>query len=109
MDSREERLARNESIFREVNERVREIAVEHGTDGHIYAFYCECSNPDCTLRLNLTVAEYEMVRSEGHRFLIAPGHNLPEIERVIMRTENWWVIAKEGEAGELADELDPRS
>ena len=40
---------------------------------------------------------------------IAPGHNLPEIERIIERTEGYWVIEKEGAAGELAEELDPRA
>ena len=108
MDSREERLARNENLFREINERIRAVAAEHGADAHLYSFHCECSNTDCTLQVEVRLAEYERVRTDGRRFLVAVGHNLPEIERVIERNESWWVIEKEGDAGELADELDPR-
>ena len=108
MDSREERLARNESLFREINERVSEIASAHGADVHLYEFYCECSNTDCTLRVELELADYERVRGHGDWFLVAPGHNLPEIERVVEEAAGWWVIEKEGAAGDLAEDLDPR-
>ena len=109
MDPRQERLARNEALFRDVNERVREIAAVHGDDDHVYEFYCECSNADCTFQLKATLTEYECVRAHGDRFLIAPSHSLPEIERVIDRRERWWVVEKLGEPAELVEELDPRS
>jgi len=109
MDARQERLARNETLFRDVNERVRAIAADHGDDDHVYEFYCECSNADCTFQLRATLAEYEGVRAHGDRFLITPEHALPEIEVVVERNERWWVVAKQGEPGDLAEELDPRS
>jgi len=109
MDPRQERLARNEALFREVNERVREIATVHGEDDHVYEFYCECSNGDCTFQVKATVAEYEAVRAHPARFMIAPNHSLPEIEVVVERTENRWVVEKRGEPAELVEELDPRS
>jgi hypothetical protein len=108
MDPRQERLARNEALFREVNERVRAIAAVHGDDEHIYEFYCECSNADCTFHLRATVAEYEAVRAHGDRFMVAPQHSLPEIERVVEQDERWWVVEKTGEPGELVEKLDPR-
>ncbi len=109
MDARQERLARNEALFRDVNERVRAIAAVHGDDDHVYEFFCECSNTDCTFQLRATLADYEAVRAHGARFLIAPAHSLPEIEIVVERTDAWWVVEKQGDAGELAEELDPRS
>jgi len=109
VDPRQERLARNEVLFRDVNERVRAIAAVHGEDDHVYEFYCECSNADCTFQLGATLAEYEGVRAHAARFLIAPDHSLPEIERVVDVKPNWWVVEKQGEPGELAEELDPRS
>ena len=108
MDPRQERLARNEALFREVNERVRAIAAVHGDDDHVYEFYCECSNSDCTFQLRATLAEYEGVRVHPTRFVIAPDHSLPEIERVVDVTEGWWVVEKHGEPGELVEKLDPR-
>ena len=109
MDPRQERLARNEALFRDVNERVREIAAVHGDDDHVYEFYCECSNADCTFQLRATLAEYEAVRAHPARFIVAPKHSMPEIETVVEQRENLWVVEKQGEPAELAKELDPRT
>jgi len=109
VDARQERLARNEALFREVNERISELAESHGSDLHVYEFLCECSNADCTFRLALPLARYEAVRSHGARFVIRPDHFLPEIERVVERGEGYWVVEKGGEAAELVEELDPRA
>ena len=108
MDDRERRLAENEALFREVNERVEAIARLHGEDEHVYEFYCECSNVDCTLHVPATISLYEAVRAHPNRFLITPSHDLPDIERVIERGEACWVIEKQGEAGDLVASLDPR-
>ena len=109
MDARQERLARNEALFRDVNERVRAIAAVHGDDDHVYEFYCECSNADCTFQLRSTLADYEAVRAHPTHFLIAPEHAFPEIEVVVERTDEWWVVEKRGEPGELVEQLDPRT
>ena len=109
MDAREERLARNEALFRDVNERVRAIAAQHGAEPHVYQFFCECANVDCTFQLDVTLAEYESVRARSNRFLVAPDHWLPEVETVVEKNDRWWAVEKHGDAAELAEELDPRS
>jgi hypothetical protein len=103
-----ERLVQNEILFREVNEQVDAIASEHGSDDNVYEFYCECSNTDCTVQVPATLAAYEAVRANPARFLVAPEHALPEIERVVETTDRYWVIEKIGDAAELAAERDPR-
>jgi hypothetical protein len=110
MDSRETRLARNETLFRELNERI-EHAVERGSraDGHVYEFLCECSNSDCTLLLPLTIPEYEVVRRDPRQFIVAPGHDLPEIESVVAQNARYQLVTKHGEAAEFVIERDPRS
>ncbi|MDQ3067097.1 MAG: hypothetical protein M3R12_08115 [Actinomycetota bacterium] len=108
MDPRHERLARNEALFRDVNERVRAIAAVHGDDDHIYEFYCECSNADCTFQLRATLAEYETVRAHATRFLVAAEHAMPEIETVVEKNPGYWVVQKYGAPGALVEELDPR-
>ena len=84
MDAREKRLAQNEAVFRSVNERIEEIATAGPGDSHVYEFVCECSNADCNLLLPMTVAEYESVRRNPTLFLVAPGHELPEIETIVL-------------------------
>ena len=82
MDAREERLAKNEIVFRDVNERIEDMAVAQAQllrDERDLGFLCECSNVDCTLRLPMRLDTYERVRSDPTLFLVAPGHELPEI------------------------------
>jgi hypothetical protein len=111
VDAREERLANNEVLFRDINERIAAVAEPQGVPGddHVYEFLCECSNVGCDLRLPLTLALYEDVRKDPTRFLVAPGHELPEIEHVLTRAEGYQVVVKHGDAAELVTEKDPRS
>lgn len=114
MDAREERLVRNEALYRDVNERIDQVAEEIDRfaapeDGHVYKFFCECSNRDCTLMLPLTIALYENVRSNPRAFVVAPGHDLPEIETVVERGDGYQVVVKVGEAAKVAEAKDPRS
>jgi hypothetical protein len=110
VDAREERLANNEVLFRDLNERIASVAEPQGFPGddHIYEFLCECSNVGCDLRLPLTLTVYEDVRMDPTQFLVAPGHELPEIEIVLSRAEAYQVVRKQGEAAELVADKDPR-
>jgi hypothetical protein len=85
------RLARNQVLFREVNERVRAVL-----DGSLGAteFICECSDPDCTETIALDVADYERIRANPNRFLVTSGHELLEIERVVSSTDGYCLVEK---------------
>ena len=99
------RVARNESVFRDVNERIAELAegyvVEHEQD-----FVCECSRVGCSEPIALTLLEYAAVREVETQFAVAPGHVEPEFETVVFRRERYWVIEKGGLAGEVAAEAE---
>src|SRR5918994_7777738 len=107
MDERERRMAQNEALFREVNERVDAVAHQLGP-GVPYEYLCECANADCTFRISLSQAEYEAVRAEGTQFVVLPLHYTPEIEELVVERETHWVVRKTGEAGEYVEDLDPR-
>jgi hypothetical protein len=106
--SREERLAKNESLFREVNERIAEAAKQTLVlpDAE---FLCECGRPDCLERVVVPLDEYEAIRSYPDRFLLVFGHEQPEVDRVIGSGGDYVIVEKIGEAGQVAEELDPRS
>ena len=108
MDAREKRLAQNENLFRSVNERIEQVALSGGLDEHVFEFYCECSNADCNLLVPMTVPEYEGVRRDPTQFVVAPGHELPEIETVVRTTNAYQVVTKHGEAAAFVAERDPR-
>jgi hypothetical protein len=109
MNPREERLARNELLFREVNETIESVAKTQGSDAHVFEFVCECPNIDCTLTVPLTLEVYEDTRGAPDLFLVAPGHDRPEIEDVVREGEGFQVVRKRGEAAAIAERADPRA
>jgi hypothetical protein len=112
MGEREERLARNEAIFREINERTRSLQERFGPEdpnSSYEEFLCECGDQLCVERVKLTVTEYESVRAASNRFVVRPGHSMPRVERVLDEKDRYVVVVKLGEAAEVAAERDPRS
>lgn len=111
--AREERLAQNEALFREVNERVAEVAthfIEVETKGEALEFTCECGRRDCAERVAMTVAEYHAIRAESTRFAVVPGHELPEVETVVERHPTYVVVEKrDPDAQKIVREADPRT
>jgi len=111
--AREERLAGNEALFREVNERVAEVAthfIEVETHSEPVDFTCECGRGDCASPMTMTIVEYEAIRAEPTYFGVVPGHEQPEIESVIGRHPTYLVVEKRDEdAEEVARETDPRA
>jgi hypothetical protein len=109
-DRRKDALAKNEALFRAVNEQVEAIDRQAATPrDELTSFLCECSRTECLERVALTPAEYEGVRSSPIRFVLAPGHEIPEIEVVIQETDRYSVVEKvEGERS-LARDTDPRA
>lgn len=116
MEPRESRLAKNEAVFRSVNERVVELHQELGSlfnpqaelvDGLI----CECSDAGCLERISpVTVRDYEAVRSDARRFIIAPNHQALDVEDIVEKHTSYWIVEKhEGVPADVARERDPRT
>jgi hypothetical protein len=108
VDSRQQRVAKNEALFRKVNERIEEVNEELEAGVHS-DFLCECGDDDCTEPVALTLAEYEEVRTNPTHFVVARGHDVIDVERVIRETDRFAVVEKfVGEAERIAVESDPR-
>ena len=108
MDERERRLAQNEALFREVNERVEGVGRDFRSDSP-YEFFCECANPDCTFRISLPPSVYESVRADSTQFMVLPDHYTPEVEDLVAEEETYWLVRKTGEAADYVTQLDPRN
>jgi hypothetical protein len=109
VDTRQQRVAKNEALFRQVNERIEEVNEALG-DGSLADFLCECGDENCTAPVSLTLAEYEEIRKVPTHFLIAHGHEAVDVERVVRTTDRYAVVDKfTGEAERVALETDPRS
>jgi hypothetical protein len=106
---RQERVARNESLFRDVNERVERLV--RGFGATQTAFLCECADRECIEEVFLTLEEYAAVRTaSAQRFVVRPGHVARDVEAVVQSVERRYeVVEKHGRGGEVALELDPRA
>jgi hypothetical protein len=106
-----DRIAKNEALFRDVNERVRQIndrqAVATGTEA-LWDFLCECGHADCTQAMSLTLEEYERTRSNPVLFAVLPGHEQPEVERILEQGDRFLLVEKLPEEQPIARLTDPR-
>jgi hypothetical protein len=102
-----DRAARNEEIFRGVNERIEEGAELHGVESPI-PFHCECGRGSCVEKVELRRGEYERIVQQRYRFVLLEGHEDPRIERVVERQEGFVVAEKIGEAREQIDRDHPQ-
>jgi hypothetical protein len=110
MDERQERIGRNEALFREVNERVERLARDFEIGDEGLAILCECGDSSCRERIEVTVGEYEALRADPTQFAVVHGHAAPDVETAVGGNERYEIIRKAaGEPAELARELDPRS
>lgn len=110
MGAREERIGRNEAVFREVNERIEEVAEAFETQSQALDLICECGDANCSQPISITRAEYEHVRSDPRQFAVYPGHERADIEEVVERRKGYNVVRKsEGAQGQVAEQTDPRS
>jgi hypothetical protein len=102
-----ERIARNEGLFREVNE-----AIERGLwpgEEDTAPFRCECAALECNAVVTLDVHDYERIRQHPRRFFVLEGHEVPDAEEVVQRGTGWVVVEKRGQAGVVTESIDPRS
>jgi hypothetical protein len=104
----QERLAFNEVSYRVLNEGIERGHAGDPPDRQV-GFRCECARLGCNALVLLNKTEYEAVRSDGRRFFMVDGHEVPEIEDVVERHERYVVVEKRAHAGETAEATDPRA
>jgi hypothetical protein len=110
MIGREERVALNEVLFRDLNERVEQIVTTLASERpNELEIFCECGTGDCVAKLTLSLADYEGVRAHPERFIVAPDHDTPNVEKVFEKRARYWIVEKHEEEATPGRELDPRS
>jgi hypothetical protein len=101
--------ARNQALFRGVNELIEQSPEALRSDGHD-RLVCECGNSGCLQQIELTRTEYEGVRAHASRFVVALNHENPETESIVEQNERFAVVETyAGAASRIARETDPRS
>jgi hypothetical protein len=111
MDERARRIGRNEAVFRLVNEQIDQLNDRfHSVAADVLQLVCECGSLECVEQLTVPLRAYEDARADPTLFIIKPGHEIPDVEDVVGRADEYFVVRKHpGDPAELAAELDPRS
>jgi hypothetical protein len=100
--------AENEARFRHLNEQTAEELERSSTVWSSPAtFVCECGSADCAQTIELTLDQYRDVRESPVRFVVVPGHENLEVERIVVSNDAHFVVEKIGEAAAAARELEP--
>jgi len=105
------RAVMNQLLFREINERVKELNEGFSMVLPVGEWICECANDTCVERVEMSPQEYEAIRRDGARFFVAPSdeHIWADSQRITERHSRYWVVEKTGEPRGVAKRADPRS
>ena len=115
LEARRVRAAKNQSLFREVNERIEQLAA--GKPGSTFKemrlamqidLACECMDESCAKEVTMTVEQYEAIRAESNSFFVIPGHEVSDVEEIGHRGAKYVVVRKLGSGAAVAEKFDPR-
>jgi hypothetical protein len=106
---RQSRAAKNQSLFREINERITDLNDAFAPITDSADWVREYANEACVERVAMCSNEYEAVRADPRRFVVAPSeeHVWRDVEKVVTRRVRYWTVEKRGAAGELGEATDP--
>jgi hypothetical protein len=87
--------AKKRMLFREVNARIRAINERFGVENGSYEVLCECGTDSCMRRIEVPTAMFAEVRDDQERFVVAPGHERADGERVVEAGATYAVVSVE--------------
>jgi hypothetical protein len=102
---RDVRVARGQSLFREVNEQIRSTNEAFDVFSDSFTVACECCESDCLDMLDIDESEYSAIRANPRRFVVKPGHVDPDVEDVVREEAQYVVVEKRALAGQVAEAL----
>jgi hypothetical protein len=106
----DERFQRRAAAAEINGRRVNEAIEPRGPADRSAVFVCECGNLGCSDTVELSVAEYEDVRTSFDRFFVVPGHEIDEVDKVVERHPHYLTVVKRApEAREMAQASDERT
>jgi hypothetical protein len=88
-----ERVREVQETFARANEQIRASAEKYDFQDHV-PFLCECSDVTCTGSVRLSLTNYREARAWSDAFLLLPGHDDPDVERIAARGDGYLLIRK---------------
>ena len=106
---REVRAARNQALFRAINEKLRRLNETFASVTETFTVACECADTTCIEMIEISPHDYLAVRAEPRHFAVLPAHVYPEVEVVVRESERYLVVEKTAAAAEVAELLAPNA
>ena len=108
-DDQAHKIGVNEAMFRQVNERIEDLATTFALQDRPLELICECGDASCTEQITIAIDTYEAIRKDPTLFVVYPKHEIPDVEEIVEQRSGYDVIRKhEGEPARLARETDSR-
>jgi hypothetical protein len=102
---RELRAARNQALFRSINEKLESMNERFAGVIHTFTIACECADTTCVEKIEIVPEEYRAVRAEPRQFAVRPGHVLLDVEKIVSESDRYVVVEKTGTAGRTAEAI----
>ena len=100
---REIRAARNQALFRAVNEKISELNEAFGEITGSYAITCECSRLECVEVVEIPGDAYRAVRGNPRTFAVLTDHVEQGVERVLSHHDGYTVVEVLGHGAQVAE------
>jgi hypothetical protein len=81
----------SQQVFRFVNDNIDAVQSRLGPLDQL-ELLCECGDPDCSRRIQITQAAYADIRSHPLRFLFASAHLVPQGEILVESQPGYLVV-----------------
>ncbi len=94
MDERDRRIAENERVFREVNERLDSLQRAFASVTDRVSLVCECGDGTCVAQVEMTTRDYEELRADPTQFAVVRGHDVGDLEQVVVSRDGYDVVRK---------------
>ena len=108
MGLREERVAKNNAVAREINEQIKQAVESIPPDSYMHVV-CECGYENCDLFIAVTKDEYERIRNDPLLFAVVGEHVILDIEQIVTENDRFTIVEKrQGTPAEVAIRTDPR-
>jgi hypothetical protein len=102
-EEREIRAARNQALFRAINEKMLDLNEAFGEIVGNFDIACECSRIDCVELLEIPPDAYRAVRSNPRTFVVRVEHVDPAVEGVRSNHVGYVVVEAIGHGAQVAD------
>ena len=97
---REARAARNELLFRAVNEQILQMTERFRAQLSDIDIVCECADASCVGTIRITAEEFVQIRRKPGTFFVLAGHEDSDVEEPVGHRDGYVVVRKPAVADE---------